>query len=596
MIRHLAAALLALSAGPALADIFSPGELAQPHAALEGLANCTKCHEAGNRLSEAHCLACHKEVQARIDRGRGLHGRIPAAERGCQACHHEHQGRGFKLVDWGPPGLRGFDHARAGWELKGKHKKAECARCHDPRLVKDPAVREVLVKGRPSFLGPPVACAGCHFDEHRGQLGPTGLDCQRCHVEESWKKVRFDHDRSAYRLTGRHARVACARCHKPEPVEPPGEVAPLTAPLHPQATVRLKPIRFAGCADCHKDPHQGRFGEGCTSCHTTADWKRVVGAGKEIAFHPKTRYPLEGAHVQVACAACHGGVGKARPRYRGVPFARCTDCHLDAHLGQLAASRDPRTCDRCHQLTGFVPVRFELEDHQKLEYRLEGAHRAVACAGCHPKDPRLERKVKAADRARLERERRKVTVSLALLDIKDAARTCQRCHRDPHGRQFQQRVEKQGCVGCHGVDGWRTVRLDHTKDTRYPLVGKHEKAACASCHRPDDGGVVRYRPLPLTCAQCHPDVHAGQLVVAGKGTDCARCHEAGGWKRPLLRFDHQRDSRFPLEGKHLPLACDKCHPVVRARGGDTARYKPLAVSCQGCHADFHKGAFRGFAP
>jgi hypothetical protein len=26
------------------------------------------------------------------------------------------------------------------------------------------------------------------------------------------------------------------------------------------------------------------------------------------------------------------------------------------------------------------------------------------------------------------------------------------------------------------------------------------------------------------------------------------------------------------------------------------RYKPLPSRCQGCHADFHQGAFRGYVP
>jgi hypothetical protein len=109
--------------------------------------------------------------------------------------------------------------------------------------------------------------------------------------------------------------------------------------------------------------------------------------------------------------------------------------------------------------------------------------------------------------------------------------------------------------------------------------------------------VVRYKPLPVTCAGCHADPHAGQLALPGKGTDCARCHDGAGWKENL-RFDHQRDARFKLEGKHRPpLACEKCHaPVSVERGVLVKRYKPLPLTCEGCHADFHKGAFKGYAP
>ena len=26
------------------------------------------------------------------------------------------------------------------------------------------------------------------------------------------------------------------------------------------------------------------------------------------------------------------------------------------------------------------------------------------------------------------------------------------------------------------------------------------------------------------------------------------------------------------------------------------RYKPLPLACEGCHADFHRGAFKGYQP
>jgi len=600
----LLALLGAAPAGPALADIFSPGPLARPHAQLEGLANCTKCHEAGEQLSPEHCLACHKELRPTLLSGKGLHGRIPPAERDCEKCHHEHQGRDFKLVDWGAPGRKGFDHARTGYALEGKHAKADCARCHDPRLVSDVTVKAVLEKGRVSHLGAPAACGACHVDEHRGQLGPEGKDCARCHGAVTWKPARFDHAKAAYKLEGKHAKVACLKCHADQQVaaEPAGAMIP---PVRPTLAARYKPVPFQQCVDCHKkDPHQGRFGQACQSCHTPADWKAIHGSGKEKVFHEKTRYPLRGAHVQVKCEACHLLTAGQKQVYRGLAFGKCTDCHFDAHLGQLGVAAAPanlvaagaKTCDRCHAVEGWVPVRYELEDHQQTPYKLEGAHKVVACAGCHPKDPRLEAKVPAPVRARLEALGRVVKPSLALLDLPRAAKDCRSCHRDPHGGQFQARQEKEGCTGCHVVETFKKARFDHQKDSRFKLDGKHAKAACASCHKPGDAGLIRYKPLPVACAGCHADVHAGQLAVKG-ATDCARCHDAANPWKEKLRFDHQKDSRYKLDGKHKPLACDKCHPVVQvAKGVEARRYRPLPLECQGCHDDHHKGAFRGFRP
>lgn len=591
-----------LCAGPARADVFSPGPLSRAHQSLEGLGQCTKCHAAGQQLAAATCLACHAELAPRVAAGRGFHGRLPPAEReACQGCHHEHQGRDFPLVDWGRAGQKAFDHGRTGFALRGKHRRVDCARCHDPRLVADPAVEAMLRKqpARRTLLGAPQACAACHFDEHRGQLG---ADCQRCHSEDAWKPApRFDHARSAYRLDGKHAKVACARCH-PAVEEPPRGAPPaVTAPVRAGAFVRYRELPFQRCTDCHKDPHQDRFGAACAGCHTTESWARVVGAGAKRAFHEKTRYPLRGAHLEASCEACHGPWPGEKARYKGIAFGRCTDCHADAHLGQLAPAAGPapragaaQTCDRCHGLEGFLPARYELEDHARATYRLEGAHRAVACARCHPKDARLAAKVPGAVRAELARKRRPVKVSLAVYDVPKAS-DCRTCHRDPHGGQLDARARGEGCAACHGLDSFRKVRLDHAA-TRFALTGKHARAACASCHRPDASGTVRYRPLPLACAGCHADVHAGQLARPGEGTDCGRCHGTEAWK-PADRFAHaQPFTKFALDGKHRQVACEKCHPAVQVEGAAVTRYRPVPITCQGCHADFHRGAFRGYAP
>jgi hypothetical protein len=598
LVAALAAAALLSPVHSLAVDLFSPGELSRAHQSLEGgLESCTKCHVAGEQLSQERCLDCHVELRGRVAEGRGFHGRMPAADRQCWSCHHEHQGRDEQLVDWGKGGQRGFDHGRTGFALEGKHRAVDCAKCHDPRRVADPAVRAVVEKQprRKTFLGQPQACASCHFDEHRGQLG---TDCKRCHTEAAWKPARgFDHARTEFPLTGKHARVDCAKCHKPEPRAAAGVPATVTPPVNANSFLKVKGLAFARCTDCHRDPHQDRFGPSCTSCHTTEDWRRVVGKADERAFHQKTRYPLQGAHLTVACAACHGPSPGRPAKYRGLAFARCTDCHLDAHVGQmkaLARAQGGKTCDLCHDLDAFQPVRFELEDHARTGLPLDGAHRVVACALCHPRDPALASKVPAAVRADLEKRKRPVRVSLARYAPANAAE-CLACHKDPHAGQFDRRVKAEGCTACHTTASFRQVKFDHAKDASFALAGKHAQAACASCHRPDAAGVVRYAPLPSTCASCHADPHAGQFAIGRGKTDCARCHRVEGWKE--LTFVHAPPfTRFELVGKHAQLDCLKCHPAVQVAGMAVRKYKPLPTRCAGCHEDFHKGAFRGFVP
>ncbi len=597
----LALAFALLFAAPARgADVFSPGDLSRPHARLSGLENCTQCHPRGEQLSQQRCLDCHRELAPRVAAGAGLHGRLAPRDRDCWTCHHEHQGRDFALVDWGQGGRKGFDHARTGTPLGGKHAPLACERCHAPALVADPLVKELLAKDprRRTFLGAPAltSCATCHFDEHRGQLG---ADCRRCHGEGGWKPAPgFDHARATYALTGKHAAVACEKCHS-RVEEPPPAHGPLTAPVHAGFHVRYRPVAHASCLDCHKDVHQGRFGTSCARCHETGDWKRIVsGAMADRAFHETTRYPLAGAHQVVACVACHGPFQGQPAVFRPLPFQACTDCHADAHVGQLARrGAEGAACDRCHDVKGFQPIRFGLEEHERLPFRLEGAHRVAACGSCHPHEPALADRFPAAAREELVRRGRPVKLALALYDVAGELGRCETCHVDPHEGQL---ARAQGCAACHGVESWRKARFDHARDSRFALTGKHAQAPCAACHRPERAGAaIRYRPLELACAGCHADPHAGQLTVAGPpGTrsDCARCHGADDWKRTLFR--HEKPfTDYALTGKHAKVACERCHVAVKvADGVAVRRYRPLPRACEACHADFHKGAFRGFEP
>jgi hypothetical protein len=594
LLAPLALAVAGLSSLPARADLVSPGELSRAHEKLDGLQNCTKCHAAGQQLSPERCLECHKELRASISAGKGFHGRL--REKACAACHHEHQGRGYALLDWGDGGQKSFDHQQTGYALTGKHAKVKCADCHDPRRITDAAVKEVVGKGRKSMLGAPVACAGCHFDEHRGQLGN---DCARCHDAAAWKPATkgFDHARTQYPLTGLHAKVPCAKCHVPI-TDPQGKH---DFPQAASATYgRMKPLPFAACTDCHKDPHQNRFGPLCATCHVVEGWKAVKPQGEAAGFHDKTRYSLRGAHVKVACKACHGPYeGQLRARYKDMAFSACTDCHQDAHLGQLGKKGTPQAaCDRCHAVQGWVPVRFDLAEHQKTRYPLVEAHMAVACDRCHQKDPKVAERVPAAMRAEAKRQRRPVKVSEFTMEKKLDGKKCTSCHRDVHQGQFDKRMAVEGCTACHDQATFTRTRFDHARDTKFRLDGKHGKTACASCHAvatgKDGKPFVRYAGAPVACARCHADPHAGQFGVK-KVTECAQCHGVDEWKK--LKFVHAEPfTTYTLTGKHAKLACDKCHPAAKVGKLEIKRYKPVPRECQGCHADFHKGAFRGYEP
>jgi len=130
---------------------------------------------------------------------------------------------------------------------------------------------------------------------------------------------------------------------------------------------------------------------------------------------------------------------------------------------------------------------------------------------------------------------------------------------------------------------------------------------CAGCHL--DGAVAAD-----ACVRCH-DVIGAQVaqgrgvhgsVQAGNAARCEWCHpEHHGDTVPLLpphafervgiadllRYDHAHVA-FELQGEHLELTCDKCHPaaydVAPPAGG---RFLGLSQQCTSCHDDAHAGAF-----
>lgn len=565
--------VLALApAGPAGAQL-SPGKLSAPHAALEGSARCLDCHQAGQGVSAEKCLTCHRPLAARIAAGAGLHAR-PDHER-CESCHIEHHGREFELVWWGDDGIEGFDHRQTGYALEGAHGGLECRRCHRPELVADPGPLRAAGKDLSrTFLGLDRSnCLSCHEDEHRGQFEAGA--CLSCHRMDAWRPAPlFDHDRTAFALTGRHRQVACAGCHASQQAADGDDWVPYAG------------LAFARCTDCHRDPHQGRLGATCESCHTTAGWR---GGAQQGFDHERTRFPLRGRHRGLACESCHRpGQMLALPR-----FERCADCHRDSHLGQFAGrpSSGPGggpggelgggACEDCHTVDGFQPSTFTLERHQRSGYPLEGSHLAVPCTACHATLPVAELAAVAGSAP----PGGLLPGQTTAMRFRFAGTRCQDCHGDPHRGEADRFVGPEGCTACHSLDGWRRIAFDHDR-TDYPLEGAHQRVACLSCHPVVEAGTpaerIRMRGLETNCAACHRDPHARQLAAPDGGPRCQSCHVTTDWRR--LLFDHQRDAAFALDGAHLRTPCAGCHRPETVDGLTFVRYKPLPTDCAGCHA------------
>ena len=538
---------------------FTPGKLNRVHADLEGMTNCTKCHSAGQQIKASNCLDCHTLLKARIDANLGLHAR--GEFRNCVKCHVEHHGLDFELIYW-KEGEKNFNHDKTGYLLEGGHEKPECRDCHQEKNIVDKApLIEAKKDLKRTFLGLRQECLSCHHDEHRGQLRE---DCLSCHNMDAWTPAPgFDHDKTEFKLTGKHQEVDCAKCHKPK-----------TDNRFPNDAdfLQFSGMKFTTCQSCHEDVHKGRFGKDCQSCHNTSGWQDV----NDLNFnHDKTRFPLQGKHDDVKCESCHK---PGKPKC-GIPFAKCMDCHNDFHEKQFADRSSKGECAECHTVDGFAPSTFTNAAHDQV-FKLEGAHLAQPCFVCH--NNQTQKTVVISSRSTLKLNR--FTIQ---------SKTCQDCHGDPHEGDVDQflQAEEAGCQFCHSVNSWREVTFDHST-TRFSLVGKHETTECKACHEPIEpdspAARINLTRLDRLCVSCHTDIHEKQFDktydVSGKQvrvTDCRTCHSPHDWQ--ARNFDHDEDSQFKLEGAHERVECIACHKSETIAERSFIRYKPLATECRSCH-------------
>jgi hypothetical protein len=299
-LRALAIGVLLLPLAGLRASASGPRSRVQnPHGAFKG--DCSLCHGAdgwkparispkfnhasyGFPLGGAHatvaCTACHASLD------------FSQSKKLCVSCHEDPH-RGELGTDCARcHSARSFidrsamvrAHQATAFPLTGSHAGLECETCHRP-----------AAQGQMRFVGTHALCQSCHLDAYRSAKSPDHvagafpMECATCHSTLTWSTARFDHDRTAFPLTGAHRAVACQSCHG-------------------DGVYKGKPT---DCYSCHKanydattDPnHVGAgFSTACATCHNTTSW-----AGATFN-HDATFFPIySGTHAGrwTACTDCH---------------------------------------------------------------------------------------------------------------------------------------------------------------------------------------------------------------------------------------------------------------------------------------------------
>lgn len=375
------------------------------------------------------------------------------------------------------------------------------------------------------------ACASCHNDHH-------GKNFQIVRFDEK----NFNHNKTGYELTGKHAKIDCKECHKPSNIS--------------DQQIKVKKYTFLGldqkCNSCHKDYHQNTLSKNCAECHTT---EAFTPASK--FKHDKTRFALLGQHNKVECKECHKiefRNGEKFQWFANITFNSCSNCHTDVHKKELG-----NKCNECHTEESFKTfIGYNHFNHNKTLFPLKGLHKKLDCAKCH--------NLKLGP--------------LEVLQDKSGYKVdeCSKCHQDVHEGKFG-----PDCKQCHNEEGFRKLTnlnvFDHNL-TQYKLEGKHEKVDCKLCHKEKYTDPLEHN----SCAACHTDYHKGQLVLTNRKRDCAECHTTSGFKEFTYSTEEHNKSAFQLEGAHLATPCTSCHLKDK-----TWQFRQIGIQCVDCHADVHKG-------
>ena len=417
----------------------------------------------GYTLSGAHekllCNDCHKKefiADADIRKKEMTYLGLGTS---CLDCHEDHH-RGTLSSDClqchtdqvFKPAAR-FDHNKANFVLRGKHKDVACSECHKTIVQNGHQIQQ--------FTGLAYAsCTNCHIDVHNNKFGSN---CTQCHSEQSFHIIKsmtvFNHDLTNFPLEGKHKLVECKACHK---------------------TKYTDHLKHSRCTDCHSDYHEGQFARpgqptDCADCHTTNGFTPSLFT---LEMHAQTGFVLDGAHLATPCIDCHKSGDKWDFSRRG---EHCTDCHDDIHRTFIEEKYYPQAaCTNCHTKNRWTEVVF---DHALTGYVLEGKHKDLSCTACHFKT--------LPDGSR-EQQFKSLTAS------------CVQCHRDEHFGQFAVN-NRTDCLKCHGYNNWHAEKFDHN-NTRFPLDGKHKNVACSGCHKTVRDGFntyTQYKLTDITCASCH---------------------------------------------------------------------------------------------
>ncbi len=247
---------------------------------------CTDCHVNNNyNLTSTACVSCHQtDYNNAITPVNHVAAGFPTT---CETCHD--------TVQWTDAT---FNHASTGFTLTGSHTvpPRQCTDCHVNN----------------NYALNSTACVTCHLKDFQGTTNPNHASagfpqqCELCHDTTVWTDSTFNHNNTAFPLTGSHTVPPrqCTDCH----VNNNYTTLPTT------------------CIGCHQTDYNNTTNPGhaaqpqffpttCQTCHSTTNWLNAT-----FNHAQYTQFPVNHGNANGVCSTCH-------TNSNDYSVFQCTNCH-----------------------------------------------------------------------------------------------------------------------------------------------------------------------------------------------------------------------------------------------------------------------------
>jgi NMD protein affecting ribosome stability and mRNA decay len=280
---------------------------------------CSDCHVNNNyNLTSTTCYSCHQTDY--INAVSPVNHVAVAFPTTCEACHD--------TVRWSDGT---FNHASTGFQLTGSHMVPPrvCADCH---VNNNYSLNSTL-------------CYSCHQKDYAGTNNPPHQSagfptrCELCHDTNVWTNSTFNHNNTAFPLTGSHTTPPrqCGDCHV-------------------NGNYTTLPTACFGChqTDYNNSSNPGHaaqpqfFPTTCQNCHNTTSWANATFNHTQYSPFPTNHGGANGVcstcHINsndysvFQCTGCHGGNNPNNFRHERVSgyvynSINCYQCHRSGRGG-----------------------------------------------------------------------------------------------------------------------------------------------------------------------------------------------------------------------------------------------------------------------